>query len=226
MDPVDVQRKDWNKSFKIFREKLEIPEQYDLAIELFVKQHGMLHAGSLTKDQYFSFQDEVCKDLTADQARRIPKNKEHSIAWCLWHIARIEDIAMNILVAGGSQLFREDHWLDHLKIRFLHSGNDMGEQNVAEISAAIDLEALQTYRLAVGKRTQEIVGQLDPTSLKTKVDPSRLQRLIDEEAVLEEARGLLDYWGKRTIAGLLLMPATRHNLVHLNECLLLKKRRA
>jgi hypothetical protein len=47
----------------------------------------------------------------------------------------------------------------------------------------------------------------------------------DEGAVVEAARGLLDYWGKRNIAGLLLMPATRHNLVHLNEALQLKQRR-
>jgi hypothetical protein len=28
---------------------------------------------------------------------------------------------------------------------------------------------------------------------------------------------LSDYWSKKTIAGLLLMPPTRHNFVHLNE---------
>ena len=46
-----------------------------------------------------------------------------------------------------------------------------------------------------------------------------------EGAVAKEARDLIDYWGKRRIAGLLLMPATRHNLVHLNEALRLKRRR-
>ena len=45
-----------------------------------------------------------------------------------------------------------------------------------------------------------------------------------EGAVLEVASDLIDYWAKRTIAGLLLMPATRHNLVHLNEALRLKQK--
>jgi hypothetical protein len=226
MDLVDMQRRAWNKSLKVFRESLLSPDKFETALEMFVKQHGMLHAGSLTNNQFFSFEDEVFKDLTAEQSRRIPKNKEHSIAWCIWHIARIEDITMNILVAGQNQLFHDENWSDRLKIRFLHTGNDMGEKNVAEISATIDLDALRAYRMAVGGRTQHIVRQLDLEDLKMKVDPTRIQRLIDEEAVLEEARGLLDYWGKRTIAGLLLMPATRHNLVHLNECLMLKDRRA
>ena len=36
---------------------------------------------------------------------------------------------------------------------------------------------------------------------------------------------LIVYWSKRDIAGLLLMPATRHNIVHLNEALRIKKKR-
>jgi hypothetical protein len=40
--------------------------------------------------------------------------------------------------------------------------------------------------------------------------------------VVEAARGIADYWSKRNVAGLLLMPATRHNLIHLNEAFLLK----
>ena len=72
---------------------------------------------------------------------------------------------------------------------------------------------------------REIVQQLEPQALKRKVDPSHLQQVWDEGAVVEAARGIVDYWGRRNIAGLLLMPATRHNLVHLNEALRLKQRR-
>lgn len=39
-----------------------------------------------------------------------------------------------------------------------------------------------------------------------------------------QSRGLIDYRGRRTIAGLLLMPASRHLLVRLNEALQLKRR--
>jgi hypothetical protein len=41
-------------------------------------------------------------------------------------------------------------------------------------------------------------------------------------ALVEAATGIKEYWGKRDIAGLLLMPASRHILVHLNEALTLK----
>jgi hypothetical protein len=52
-----------------------------------------------------------------------------------------------------------------------------------------------------------------------------LQQVLDEGAVVQEAQGLLDYWGGLNIAGLLLMPPTRHNFVHLNEALRIKQKR-
>jgi len=132
---------------------------------------------------------------------------------------------MNLLVAGSPQILHRDNWLEQMKITVRDTGNALDEKGVADLSNAIDIEALRAYRLAVGRRTREIVRQLQPEELKQKVEPSRLQQVRDEGAVVEAASGIVDYWGKRNIAGLLLMPATRHNLVHLNEALQLKRRR-
>ncbi len=84
--------------------------------------------------------------------------------------------------------------------------------------------ALREYRAAVGKRTREAVQALQPGDLRRKAQPERLQRLLDEGAVVPESRYLIDYWGGLTLAGLLLMPPTRHCFVHLNEALNIKKR--
>lgn len=43
-----------------------------------------------------------------------------------------------------------------------------------------------------------------------------------EGAVIDEARWLIEYWSRRKIAGLLLMPPTRHNFVHLNKSMRIK----
>jgi len=48
--------------------------------------------------------------------------------------------------------------------------------------------------------------------------------LVDEGAVLPGAEGLLDYWGKRKIFEMLLMPPTRHLMTHLNEARSIKKK--
>ena len=95
---------------------------------------------------------------------------------------------------------------------------------MTQFSATVDVAALRAYRLVVGQRTQEIVHQLKSSDLKQKVDPTRIERVEAEDVVAEAAHGIVDYWSKRDIAGLLLMPATRHNLSHLNEALRLKKK--
>ena len=133
---------------------------------------------------------------------------------------------MNMLVAGSPQVMLQGDWLEKLGIPVLDTGNGMNQEGIAGLSAAIRIEALRDYRAAVGRRTRKIVMQLQPHDLKVKVEPSSLDQVRDQGAVIAAASGLLDYWSRRDIAGLLLMPASRHILVHLNEALQLKGRRS
>lgn len=204
------------------REIMTSYDQHEAAMQLFMAQHAALHSAKATPPKTDSLEDLVLDDLTEAQWRRIPKGGEHSIAWAIWHIARIEDMTMNILVADAQQIFREENWLEKLNIDLPDSGNAMSEAAVADLSASIDTEALRTYRVSVGRRTRVITADLRVEDLKEKTRPERLQRIRDEAAVVSEAEEVIQYWSKRTIAGLLLMPATRHNLVHLNECMKLK----
>ena len=163
-------------------------------------------------------------DFPPGLAKRIPAEGGHSIAWELWHIARIEDVAMNILVAGEEQVFIRYGWQSRLVISFQDTGNAMTPHDVAKLSAEIDFPSLRAYRMAVGRQTQVIVQGLTGPELRERVAANRLESVLDVGAVVPQAQEVIDYWSKRTIAGLLLMPATRHNLVHLNEVARLKSR--
>jgi hypothetical protein len=200
------------------------PNQHDKAVQLFMSQHAMLHSRKMAQTESWSFEDEVFNDISEEQIRRSPPGSDHSVAWLIWHMARCEDVTMNLLVAGSPQILHRDGWLKQIKIRVCDTGNAMAEAELANFSNAIDIMALRAYRLAVGRRTREIVRQLEPAMLKEKVEPSRIQQVMKEGAVVEAARGIADYWSKRTVAGLLLMPATRHSLIHLQEALQLKRR--
>lgn len=197
---------------------------HDEAIQLFLRHHAMLHSGKMEQDALWSFEDEVFNNLTDGQIRRLPPKGMHSIAWIIWHIARIEDVAMNLLVAGRRQVINQENWLKRMNSPVSDTGNVMDKQGIADLSVRINIQALRDYRLRVGRRTREIVRQLDADALSAKVDPYRLEQVILEGALVEAARAIADYWGRRNIAGLLLMPATRHNIVHLNEALKVKKR--
>lgn len=222
---VEYYRKHCLQQQTELRAVLDNQDQFTQGIEMFLDQHAMLHSGKITKADTWSFADAVMADISEELIRRIPNNCEHSIVWIIWHIARIEDVTMNLLVAGTPQIFLNNNWQEQIKTTIRHTGNAMDLEEVSALSQTVDIEALRAYRRAVGLRTREIVKQLHPADLKRKVDPAQIRRVSDEGAVVEEARGVLDYWSKRDVAGLLLMPATRHNLIHLNEALKLKQRR-
>jgi hypothetical protein len=88
------------------------------------------------------------------------------------------------------------------------------------------MSELIKYRTEVGKKSQQIIKSLTYTSLKQKIKPSGLKAIIDQGAVLDVdgANWLIDFWAKKNIAGILLMPATRHNMVHINQSKRIKNR--
>jgi hypothetical protein len=61
--------------------------------------------------------------------------------------------------------------------------------------------------------------------MKRKFRQDMLKRIIDECAVLdvEASNWLIDFWGRKNVSGILLMPVTRHHVVHLNESFSAKK---
>ena len=219
----DSNRVYWNEQFKILQDKWPKPNNFEQCINIFLILHGMVHSLQISSLD-FSFEDELWGKMNEVAFRRLIKG-EQSIVWKLWHCARIEDITMNILLANNSQVLTNGGWAEKLGVNFYDTGNAMDENEIKQLSNSIDINALRGYRDAVGLKTIEIVRGLNTEQLKKKVGPSRLQRLLDEGAVVSEAKGLLDYWGKKTYSGLLLMPASRHIFVHLNESIRLLAKR-
>jgi hypothetical protein len=214
---MDDNRKFWNAQQKELQAILSRPEEHHRAIQLFLQQHAMVHSGSMSRSNLHSFEDEVCQGLSGQAFRIIPPGMEHSIVWILWHLARIEDVTMNLLVAGGTQVFFDQNWDRQIGAPIHDSGNAIRQQGVLALSLAVHVEILRAYRVAVGCRTREIVRHLSSGQLKQKVDPGRLLKVKGEGGVIHAAEEVITYWSRRTIAGLLLMPPTRHNFLHLNE---------
>jgi len=221
---MDANRKSWNERQRALRQALNWPEEHPQAVALFLTQHAMVHAAEMSRSGLESFEDEAWAGLSADELHRIPPGQEHSLAWLAWHITRIEDITMNLLAAGRPQLFRRDGWQARLKIAAADTGNAGSPGDIARLSDEIDLEALKAYRLAVGRSTREIVQDLRPGQFKDRVEPARLAQIMTEGALTPAAHVILEYWGGLTIAGLLLMPPTRHNFIHWNEALRVRQK--
>jgi len=214
---MDSNRKLWNSRQKILRQTLTSAENHKMARELVLDQHAMVHSARMSKSGLYSFEDEILQDMSEKSIRCIPGKYHHSVAWIIWHMARIEDVTMNLLVAEERQVLYQDSWLERMRIDIGDTGNGMTDKDVADLSAIIDIKALKAYRLAVGRKTRRIIKNLEDRQLKQKVKPSSLQQIWHEQAMRKNAKGIVDYWSRRTIAGLLLMPPTRHCFLHLNE---------
>ncbi len=214
---METNRQYWSDQQQRFRHLLLHSDRHNDAINAFLEQHAMLHTASLFPGHRWSFQDEISADLTDEQLRQIPSGYQHSIIWLLWHIARTEDVTINLLLANTDQLLYRDHWLEHLAIPSRDIGTEMRASDIAALSAQIDIAALRAYRRAVGQRTREIVQQVTADELRQRIEPERLERVKAEGALVPTAYGVAAYWGRHPKGNLLLIPATRHSFTHLNE---------
>ena len=120
--------------------------------------------------------------------------KFETIVWNIWHITRIEDAVAAIVIAKSRQIF-DQAWMDKLGTSFTETGNSLTGEEAALLTKQINVPALLEYRQAVGKNTQAILDNLE----------------------------ISDLHRKPTI-GLLLMPITRHQIVHINDCFKIKEK--
>ena len=126
---------------------------------------------------------------------------------------------MNILVANDEQLFG-DEWQKQLNASITDTGNALSDDEIMELSQQFNIEKLIEYRNVVGQKTRAIVQSLSLGDMKRKVSAQGLERIKQIGGVTsqEGSLWLLDYWGGKDVAGLLLMPPTRHLIMHLNDC--------
>ena len=119
MDMLETNRKRLNKQQTELRRVLTDAGQFDQALQLFFDQHASLHSAKVSVSDIWSFEDVILDDLTEAQFRRIPHNCEHSIVWCIWHLARIEDVTMNLLIDDDQQVMNMGDWLKQMKTKIL-----------------------------------------------------------------------------------------------------------
>ena len=100
------------------------------------------------------------------------------------------------------------------------------DDEIVALSRSLDKDELKKYRKDVGERTAEILRGLGPADMRRKFPPERVRRILDEGGLTEhpDSIWLLDFWGKKDVAGIILMPFTRHQLGHLNDSLRLRSR--
>lgn len=218
--------KSWNDDIKELRKIILKPDKIQESKSLALSLHSMVHLSIMSGVDKKTFEDELWEGLDENTFRTSQNQKGRTIAYGIWHCTRIEDITMNLLVAGDKQIFNRENWQEKINSNITDTGNAMSEDDIMEFSKNINMEELKNYRIEVGRRTRDIVENLSTQDMKRNFDKHRLQRILDERAVLDvkASNWLIDFWGRKNVAGIILMPMTRHQVIHINESLSAKKK--
>jgi DinB superfamily len=178
-------------------------------VSFFYLQHGRVHSAKVSSAP--SIADQIFGGLTDQQMRSRPGNGLNSPVWLLWHMARVEDVGVNLIVTSGQQVLDEG-WSSRLGILQTDAGNGMTEDELTEFAARVDIAAVRAYRDAVGLRTRDVVATLEPANWVEPVSTVDAARLPDWfKAFVGQPRALE-----------LGTSAITHNAIHLGEAVTIR----
>ena len=189
------------------------------ALAFFLAQHARLHFADVGEER--SLAERIFGGLTDDQLRLRPGKGFNSLAWLLWHTARTEDVTANVVVANRRQVL-DDGWAERLKVPRRDIGTGMTEDEVAALSAGVDIAAVKAYRSAVGRRTLEVAAALPAAAWQEIVSPADVERAVSQGAFGPTAGWVGAAWQGQSRATRLGATAIAHTAMHLGEAVTIR----
>jgi uncharacterized damage-inducible protein DinB len=177
--------------------------------ELFLVRYRVLYDFWLTV---------IWEEVPQDLLRQRPDPKVNSIVWNLWHMARVEDAALNRFIADRPQVLDDGGWMEKIAVPLRHNGFEMTLAEVDVLSRQINLDALQGYASAVQQRTLEIVETLQIESLGDTLSQARVEQIIIKEGLAgPRAQGLVENYTGWSKAQFLMNHGLTHSYHHIGE---------
>jgi hypothetical protein len=162
------------------------------AKDFFLTQHATLHG---LVDQL------VVGGVTTSNLRRCPAGGGNSLAWLLWHGARWEDVIVNAWICGQPQVFDTLPGAQGLGVATRRVGTGMTQDEVHDLSAAIDVDELHAYRAATAAATSAAVSGLSDADLGRELPLERLAVGLPDGAFgNERAMWMDEFWSGHPVS--------------------------
>ncbi|MEZ0362849.1 mycothiol transferase [Mycobacterium sp. pUA109] len=113
--------------------------------------------------------DELTDGLTDDLSRYRPTADANSIAWLIWHSARVQDIQLAD-IAGVEQVWLRDGWVDRFGLDLPRNDTGYGHDAAQVAKVVAPAELLGGYYHGVHKLTLEYLAGLSADELARIVD--------------------------------------------------------
>jgi uncharacterized damage-inducible protein DinB len=113
--------------------------------------------------------DSVVDGLSADQLTHRPSARANSIAWLVWHLARVQDDHVAD-VAGTEQVWTSQGYADRFGLPFEVSATGYGQSSEEVGQVRADADLLAAYARAVHEQTLAFLATLTDADLDRVVD--------------------------------------------------------
>lgn len=137
-----------------------------------------------------------------------------SIAYSLWHIFRIEDIVCNSLINHTDEILFKNNYIRRINSSIITTGNELVKEQIKYFSLQLNIDELYNYIVDVKETTNKLINTLTFNDLKTRFTVNDKNYLKSLNVVDKSQEWLIDYWCGKDIKGLLLMPFSRHWIMH------------
>src|SRR5262245_18024311 len=108
-------------------------------VGFFLVQHAQLHAAE--GGAAGTYCDRIFAGLSDAQMRARP-GAVNSLVWLLWHMARVEDTSVNLVISDGRQVL-DDGWERRMNIPCRTIGTGMSDGEAADLTNRADVQAVQ-----------------------------------------------------------------------------------
>ena len=119
---------------------------------------------------------------TTEQIHYVPDFGSHSIAWCLWHTTRVEDMIINGRILG-TDLIWNDQWATAIGLPVDGNGNGQSDEDAQNVRIA-DLGRFIEYQDLVWKSTDNFLNTATDSDLGREVKTRNGTERVDESITL------------------------------------------
>lgn len=106
--------------------------------------------------------------LSDEQLHFVPEGQSHSIAWCMWHGVRIEDLFFQQIFQGKASEWDSGSWAEATGLPAKGFGTNQSNEDAATVHIA-SREKFREYQLKVASLAMDYLGSLSDTDLTREV---------------------------------------------------------
>ncbi len=168
------------------------------------------------RDLRTMFERTVLAPTPGELLTRRPDGRGNSIAWLVWHLARVEDVVIHVVVRGERSVLAAGDWGRRMGFPDERVGTGFTEAEVETFGRTADPAQVDAYWQAVRGATAAWLAGVPLEALEAVPDVDA--RLASVPPIVPPAaEWLLKLWRGRPAGWFLRFPVIDHGFLHLGQ---------